>query len=77
MKNYHLSKKGENWNLTQAGASRASQVFTGTKEKAVQGSAKKLQALPEAASLKIHKLNGRVQEERTYPGSADPKRSKG
>ena len=28
-------------------------------------------------SVKIQKLNGRYQEERTYPGSADPKESKG
>jgi hypothetical protein len=28
-------------------------------------------------SVKIQKMNGRFQEERTYPGSADPKTSKG
>jgi len=28
-------------------------------------------------SVKIQKKNGRIQEERTYPGSADPKKSPG
>jgi hypothetical protein len=28
-------------------------------------------------TVKIHKEDGRIQEERTYPRSADPKRSKG
>lgn len=29
------------------------------------------------ASLKIHWENGTIQEERTYPRSADPRKSKG
>jgi hypothetical protein len=29
------------------------------------------------ASVRIHKEDGKIQEERTYPRSADPKRSKG
>ncbi|WP_080393289.1 DUF2188 domain-containing protein [Pseudomonas syringae] len=29
------------------------------------------------ASLKIHKEDGTIQEERTYPRSADPSKSKG
>ena len=30
-----------------------------------------------AATLKIKKQNGRIQEERTYPRNADPRRTKG
>jgi hypothetical protein len=30
-----------------------------------------------AGSVKIEKLNGRYQEERTFPRSADPRKSKG
>ncbi len=30
-----------------------------------------------ATSVRIHKKNGHLQEERTYPRSADPRRSKG
>ncbi|HXR02234.1 MAG TPA: DUF2188 domain-containing protein, partial [Pseudomonas sp.] len=29
------------------------------------------------ASLKIHKEDGTIQEERTYPRSADPRQTKG
>jgi hypothetical protein len=28
-------------------------------------------------SVKIHKKDGKIQEERTYPRSADPRKSKG
>ena len=28
-------------------------------------------------SVRIHKMNGRIQEERTFPRSADPKKSPG
>jgi len=31
----------------------------------------------DGGSVKIQKMNGRFQEERTYPSSADPKKSKG
>lgn len=31
----------------------------------------------EPTSVRIHKQDGKFQEERTYPRSADPKRSKG
>jgi len=31
----------------------------------------------EGGSLKIHKLDGTIQEERTYPRSKDPRKSKG
>lgn len=31
----------------------------------------------EAVTVKIHKENGRIQKERTYPGSADRRKSKG
>jgi hypothetical protein len=34
-----------------------------------------MQAHP--GSVKIHKENGQIQEERTYPRSADPSESKG
>jgi hypothetical protein len=30
-----------------------------------------------ATSVRIHKKNGHLQEERTYPRAADPRRSKG
>jgi hypothetical protein len=32
---------------------------------------------PDDVSVRIHKLNGQIQEERTYPRRADPRRSRG
>jgi hypothetical protein len=43
----------------------------GQKTAAVAKKAKK------PTSVRIHKANGQIQEERTYPRSADPKQSKG
>lgn len=78
MKNYDLAKDGDSWKLKAQGADRASKVFNDmTKTEATRAAAEFAKKQPEAVSLKIHKENGRIQEERTYPGSADPKRSKG
>lgn len=77
MKNYHLTKADIGWSLTKEGSNRATKTFETNKEKAIQQSAKLLKNQSDPSSLKIHKENGRIQEERTYPGSADPKKSKG
>ena len=44
---------------------------------AVRKTARVAKADPQPVSVKIHKENGRIQEERTYPRKADPRRSKG
>jgi hypothetical protein len=76
MKNYHLTKHNDNWQLAKEGALRASLNLSGlNKTQAIQQSAQFL--ADSGSSLKIHKVNGRIQEERTYPGSMDPKKSKG
>lgn len=75
MKKFHLTKDDDNWKFSSEGSSRALKNFEN-----------KSGAIPEAAkyikehgggSLLIHKENGRFQEERTYPKSADPRKSKG
>ncbi len=76
MENYHLIKDGENWKLKKENASRASKVFEGNKQDAIQQSAQFLRG-NEGGSLKIHKTNGRIQEERTYPRKNDPSESIG
>jgi len=43
----------------------------------VRKTAEVAKAAPKPVSVKIHKLNGQFQEERTYPRSADPRQSKG
>ncbi|MBK7652438.1 MAG: DUF2188 domain-containing protein [Flammeovirgaceae bacterium] len=75
MKNYHLTKEDDQWKLKQQGADRSSKVYE-TKGDALK-SAPNFVKEQGGGSLKIHKENGRIQEERTYPKSADPKKSKG
>ncbi len=77
MKNYHLTKTEKGWSLKPAGSQRATKNFNTNKETAIKESAKILKKSSQPASLKIHKTNGQIQEERTYPRSADPKESRG
>lgn len=74
MENYHLTKKDEEWKLRKQGAGKSA-VTAETKEEAVAKSIKFMQK--HGGSLKIHKEGGPVQEERTYPRSVDPRKSKG
>lgn len=39
--------------------------------------ARALAQLAQPSSLQVHSKAGRIQEERTYPRSSDPKRTKG
>jgi hypothetical protein len=48
-----------------------------TKSQVVKNAAVKARRSERPTSLRIHGRNGRIQEERTYPRSADPKSSKG
>lgn len=75
MKRIDVTKKGDHWE----GRTGTGQVVAeaATKEKAVQRTAKAAKADSQAVSVKIHKVDGKIQEERTYPRAADPRRSKG
>ena len=74
MDNYHLTKKGDQWKLTRQGAERAA-LTSDTKEDALK---KSMEFMREhGGSMKIHKESGPIQEERTYPRKADPRRSPG
>ena len=75
MHNYDLKKTGDAWKLTDQITKRTIRVFD-TKEEAVPSSADILKKRGDS-SLKIHKANGDYQEERTYPRSADPRRTPG
>ena len=78
MDNYHLSHKGDEWQLEKQHAERVTKKFPGmTKEEAVRDAAKFLRNRDDSASLKIHLKDGPIQEERTYPKSADPTQSPG
>lgn len=75
MKNYHLTKDDDQWKLKQEGSKRSSEVYD-TKSDALKNAPNFVRDHG-GGSLKIHKENGRIQEERTYPRSADPKKTKG
>ncbi len=74
MDNYHISATDSGWELRKQGATRASKTAA-TKDEMLLITAAFLEG--RTASVKIHKKDGTLQEERTYPRSADPRESKG
>ncbi|OCT21999.1 DUF2188 domain-containing protein [Pseudomonas putida] len=74
MDNYHVSPTAEGWELKKAGAERASKRSS-TKQELVSSLSEFFEG--KTASVKIHKADGTIEEERTYPRSDDPRRSKG
>jgi hypothetical protein len=74
MDNYYLSSDEGKWKLHRQGGQRAVDVFD-NKADAVKDSAAYVRE--HGGSLKIKKKDGQIQEERTYPRSADPKKSPG
>ena len=75
MKNYHVTKTDNGWQGKKEGAQRAS--ITGpTKEEVVKRTIEIAKNQGEA-SVKIHTVDGKFQEERTYPKSSDPYPPKG
>lgn len=75
MTNYHVTKNGNSWKLKREGAKRATAVAETKSE--LMNVIKGGQHSKNPSSVKIHKLNGQIQEERTYPRSSDPKQTKG
>lgn len=75
---YHLTRDKERggWQLEKAGSDRGKARFE-TKADALKGGALKSAVGMDGGSVKIHKQNGRIQQERTYPSGRDPKSSKG
>ncbi len=76
MDNFHLVKKDGVYKLKRENALRASKVIDSNKVDAIK-KAKEFILKNGGGSLKIHKVNGRIQEERTYPKSKDPIQTKG
>lgn len=75
---YTLSydEKKDDWTLTNDATDRVKKRFD-IKEEATKGGVLEKAVGKEGGSVKIKKEDGRFQEERTYPGSKDPKKSKG
>jgi hypothetical protein len=65
--------KGGGWDIAQG---RRVVAHVDTKVEAVRRGAAVARQQP-ASSRRIRKQNGQIEEERTYPRSADPRRSKG
>lgn len=70
------NEKKERWELTKDGSSRPAATFE-TKAEATKGGVLEKAVGKAGGSVKIQKTDGEFQEERTYPGAADPKRSPG
>lgn len=64
------------WALTKDGADRATKLFD-KKADVTTGGALKAAVGKAGGSVKIQKVDGKFQEERTYPDSADPSSSPG
>jgi hypothetical protein len=67
--------KRKRWMLKHEGTGQAVKSF-GTKAAATKGGVLE-KAVGGKGSVRIRKRNGKIQEERTYPRSADPRGSKG
>lgn len=74
MQTYHLVPSGQKWTLTREGGGAPVGLFD-NKTEAMQSSTEFLR--DREGSLKIHTADGAIEEERTYPRSADPVRSRG
>ena len=75
---FHLThdKKADNWRLEPEGGGRAKALFD-TKSEATKGGALADALGKGGGSVRIHKVDGVIQEERTFPRSKDPKGSPG
>jgi hypothetical protein len=71
-----FDEKKDKWTLRNDRTKRVEQSF-GTKARAMSGGVLKRAVGREGGSVKIQKENGRFQEERTYPGRRDPRKSRG
>jgi hypothetical protein len=74
---YTVSKRDDGkWALEKDGASRATKLFD-KKADLTKGGALKDALGKDGGSVKIQKVDGKYQEERTYPRGSDPKGSPG
>jgi hypothetical protein len=69
-KTYHVTKTDDGWQGKLEGGQRAS-VTGNTKEEVLKKTIE-IAKNQENSSVKIHKSDGKIQEERTYPKKSDP-----
>ena len=73
---YHLVEKDQKWRLEPEGGGRAKRVFDKKSDATAGGALKEALGIA-GGSVRIHKQDGKIQEERTFPRSKDPKSSPG
>lgn len=71
-----FEEKKDKWELTNDKTNKVIKSFENKGDATAGGVLKKILG-EEGGSVKIQKENGRIQEERTYPRSEDPRESKG
>ena len=71
-----FNEKKERWDLTKDGTDRPKVTFE-TKADAIKGGVLAKAVGNAGGSVKIQKVDGGFQEERTFPRAADPKKSPG
>lgn len=74
MGNYYVTKAEDKWVLTKEGNSRPSKTAA-TKDEIITLTHSYMTG--KTASVKIHKQDGTIQEERPYPRTSNPRKSKG
>ncbi|HUR51677.1 MAG TPA: DUF2188 domain-containing protein [Mycobacteriales bacterium] len=74
LKRIDVVKKGGTWTATSSG-----QVISRseTKQELVRETIAAVKQGGQPTSVRIHRADGTIQEERTYPRSADPRSSRG
>lgn len=70
----HKDRKSARWRLEKEGSDRAKKTY-GTKADALKSLRDDVGS--GGGSVRIRKTDNTIQEERTYPRSKDPRRSKG
>jgi len=76
VKRIDVVKKRDGW-AGESGGRTVPNTKASTKAEAVRKTAAVATKGREPVSVRIHKVDGKIQEERTYPRSADPRGSKG
>jgi len=74
MKEISVVHRQENW-VAESGSEIL--LAADKKEDAVRLTVELARSLGEPVSVRIHRVDGQFQEERTFPRSADPSRSPG
>ena len=74
MDNFHIVETNGVWQLKAEGSDKAIKEAR-TKQDILEQTQSYMS--DRVASVKVHKRDGEIEEERTYPRAADPRKSKG